>query len=284
MSPPFIFEPLTDLIQEGLMTCTDVENGFSTNRGHRIFNGAEVDPNSWPWIVNMFFQTENQMEQGGASISGGTIVHSNWVLTAAHCCEDKARVFGRFGQHNMNGGDDGEFTLSSENFIIHPGRTENVRNNDFCLVKFDNSITEAGDENCAGNCVGIACLPSAPVPSGQACWAAGWGVTELNNLSSNLLSVGLSPLPLDYCLDKSHYFASQIASDNFCAGLPDFDGDGKDTCQGDSGGPLICAVNGKVVLTGVTSWGAECAFAGRPGVYGDVFFVRTWITSIINSN
>jgi len=55
-SPPFIFEPLTDLIQEGLMTCTDVENGFSTNRGHRIFNGAEVDPNSWPWIVNMFFQ------------------------------------------------------------------------------------------------------------------------------------------------------------------------------------------------------------------------------------
>ena len=61
----------------------------------------------------------------------------------------------------------------------------------------------------------------------KACWAAGWGVTELNKLSSNLLSVGLNHLPLDYCLDKSHYFASQIASDNFCAGLPDFDGDGE---------------------------------------------------------
>ena len=41
--------------------------------------------------------------------------------------------------------------------------------------------------------------------------------------------------------------------------MPDRDNDGEtdegnDSCQGDSGGPLICQVEGKPVLTGVTSW------------------------------
>ena len=43
---------------------------------------------------------------------------------------------------------------------------------------------------------------------------------------------------------------------------------GKDTCQGDSGGPLMYKeiVDGKekMFVTGITSYGDDCALAGKP--------------------
>lgn len=59
----------------------------------------------------------------------------------------------------------------------------------------------------------------------------------------------------------------------FCAG--DILKGGIDSCQGDSGGPL--AQNG--VLTGVVSWGFECARPGYPGVYARVGALQSWIQS-----
>ncbi|XP_044743772.1 putative serine protease 29 [Chrysoperla carnea] len=52
---------------------------------------------------------------------------------------------------------------------------------------------------------------------------------------------------------------------------------GTDTCQGDSGTPLICNVNGSYYVTGITSWGIDCASNYYPGVYTDVFTFRSWI-------
>lgn len=47
--------------------------------------------------------------------------------------------------------------------------------------------------------------------------------------------------------------------------------------QGDSGTPLICNVNGSYYVTGITSWGIDCASTYYPGVYTDVFTFRSWI-------
>ena len=73
-----------------------------------------------------------------------------------------------------------------------------------------------------------------------------------------------------------------VYADEFCAGLPDSDGDGltdagADSCQGDSGGPLICNVNGSAVLTGIVSRGFQCAVAGHAGQYGEVYDYLSWI-------
>lgn len=48
---------------------------------------------------------------------------------------------------------------------------------------------------------------------------------------------------------------------------------GIDACQGDSGGPLIC----NNLLSGIVSYGYECALANYPGVYANVSYFNDWI-------
>ena len=73
----------------------------------------------------------------------------------------------------------------------------------------------------------------------------------------------------------------------FCAGLPDFDGDGdidkgNNACYGDSGGPLVCEAYGKPVLYGAVSWGARaCSDKSYPDVYAKVSHFTDWILDLI---
>ena len=94
---------------------------------------------------------------------------------------------------------------------------------------------------------------------------------------------------------KSLYSPSQINDDEVCAGRPathltalnhfgnHITTGGKDSCQGDSGGPLICEFDGHAVLTGIVSWGVECAGDGKPGVYGEVWHYKDWIQQWIST-
>ena len=79
-----------------------------------------------------------------------------------------------------------------------------------------------------------------------------------------------------------------MGPDELCAGLPHTSrqginlkrnhvtAPGKDSCQGDSGGPLICSIDEKAVLVGVVSHGSGCGEEGKPGIYANVNFFKTW--------
>ena len=49
--------------------------------------------------------------------------------------------------------------------------------------------------------------------------------------------------------------------------------------KGDSGGPMICKdpESKEYVLTGIVSWGEECADEKLPGVYTNVAYYKYWI-------
>lgn len=66
----------------------------------------------------------------------------------------------------------------------------------------------------------------------------------------------------------------------FCAGYYD---EAKDACQGDSGGPHTNSIHDTWFLTGIVSWGEECAKDGKYGVYTRVSLYYYWIKHVMGS-
>ncbi|KAJ4431232.1 hypothetical protein ANN_19829 [Periplaneta americana] len=110
-------------------------------------------------------------------------------------------------------------------------------------------------------------LAKTPLKSSSIIVVSGWGTTEeAGDLANTLLKVEIPVVPHWEC--KWLYGANKISENMFCGGRA-----GKDSCQGDSGGPVVS--NG--ILIGVVSWGEGCARPGYPGVYADVYKLRSWV-------
>ena len=62
------------------------------SRKRRVVNGLVVQ-NMWDWLVRLEFFTD---DSDLSSLCGGTVIHRNFILTAAHCCIDKDSVLMRF--------------------------------------------------------------------------------------------------------------------------------------------------------------------------------------------
>ena len=169
------FQTLTDVITAGLETCSNDMN-FPDLESGKIVGGVTAGENEWPWITRLFLR--ETIGSGGGYRCGGSIIHTNWVLSAAHCCEGMAEIFATFGDTRDNAFDSNEYTLVSNTFFNHPEYGNNSdgtgQNSDWCLIKFDQDIIAQDSE---GN-TKIACLPDAEPDHGEACWVAGWGTTS----------------------------------------------------------------------------------------------------------
>jgi len=231
--------------------------------GGRIVGGDDATYGEFPHQIALL-----RGGPGGSLMCGGSVVASNWVVTAGHCCDGQSanRLGVRVGSHHLNSEDADQEDFAVKRVVLHEDYDSWNINNDICLLELDGEVT-------MGEHVGTIAFPAdgEEYDEGTMCTVTGWGTTsEGGSLAKILQKVSVPIVSDDHCRDS--YGQNDITDSMMCAG---FEQGGKDSCQGDSGGPFMCGNQ----LSGVVSWGYGCAEAGYPGVYTQTSYFVSWLNS-----
>ena len=235
-----------------------------------IVGGTEVSPpNAYPWVASLQYD--------GKHYCGGTLIHPQWILTAAHCWVDPSGIVypitefdsAVLGEHSLTTPSSTEQEIGFSEVHVHPDFNLDTFENDFALLKLSspaNITASVKTIELVGASVGGLV--------GQSSVIVGWGATAYGGpLSDTAQYANISILADSAC---SNYSTDYKASSMLCAGTLD---GSKDACQGDSGGPLAYQVSGVWKQAGIVSWGYECGVAGYPGVYSRISSASDWINS-----
>lgn len=241
----------------------------------RIINGHLAKPGAWPWQVSV--QLTNPKLGFIGHWCGGTLVDKDWVVTAAHCVQNKiVNVLGGgiwnvvLGDYDRGTETGSERSMVINDIVVHPNFTE--YQNDIALLRLPESVEDLTP----------ICIPDPQPFIGLVCMATGWGQTvENGTLENKLHQAALRIVSWRSCADMYRIkYGIKIKDGHICAGTPPLGGTG--TCVGDSGGPLQCNLkDGLWYMVGLTSFGSGCAKPGFPDVFVRVSQFKSWMEEVI---
>lgn len=209
----------------------------------RITGGTESPPHKYPWMASVF------MHKGADTyFCGGTLLNSEWIMTAGHCTDgfDSIDVF--LGAHNVREVfEEGRIEVTAAEFFAHPSYSQIGIVNDIGLIRLPRPV------NFTENIRPI-CLPTYSEEDEKFANldapASGWGkpTDDATAISPVLREVVTQTITNLLC----RFELFTITANNICISGKG----GKSTCNGDSGGPLhLIMDDGRYKQIGITSFG-----------------------------
>jgi hypothetical protein len=227
----------------------------------RIVGGQDAVAHSWPWLVSL--------QYNGGHFCGGTLIDEYHVVTAAHCLQETSMFNSGLtivaGLHTKSQPHPQRSQRRQvARIMTHENYNDVTSENDVAVIRLATPVQ-------LNSYVNVICLPQRDPAVNENVMIAGWGTTSFGGSTPDTLRQA-NIMIMDYC----QYVYRFDTSKQVCAGNPQYS---KDSCQGDSGGPLMHEADGQWVLSGIVSYGDECAKKDRPGVYARVSHYLPWIRS-----
>lgn len=196
----------------------------------RIIGGNVATKDSWPWKVSLKKLNKHKV---GEHFCGGTLIYSQYVVTAAHCVYRKNRQ----SFVVVIGEEDRKGLYYLTDLIFHPEFNDTEIVNDIAVLKLHKPVVHAE----------TVCMPDANYSQvfGKQLVLVGRGSTtgKNDNLSKHLQQTVLTVKNNDsICLTNNKTYCA-ISSDG-----------SSNACYGDSGSPLMYYMNERWYLYGLTSY------------------------------
>ncbi|XP_069970808.1 chymotrypsin BI-like isoform X1 [Penaeus vannamei] len=261
-----------------------VDPRIHVNATPRIVGGVEATPHSWPHQAALFIDD--------MYFCGGSLISSEWVLTAAHCMDGAGFVEVVLGAHNIRQNEASQVSITSTDFFTHENWNSWLLTNDIALIRLPSPVSLNSN-------IKTVKLPSSDVSVGTTVTPTGWGRPsdckfQLRHppCPTRLPCVPfvnihrlppLCPTAASGISDVLRQVNVPVMTNNDCDSVYGIVGDGvvcidgtggKSTCNGDSGGPLN--LNG--MTYGITSFGSSAGCEkGYPAAFTRVYYYLDWI-------
>lgn len=258
------------MLSSGVESVSAEETGIAN---HDIVGGEPAEPGEWGWQV---------MVTAGPKFCGGSLIATEWVLTAAHCLYHGEEgpiaannILATIGEYNRRRPEGTEQVIGVSEVVIHEDYG-NGEGNDIALLHLETPAI-------LGNAVAVVPLLTeetlALAAVGRLATVTGWGANNEEGTTSRTLMEVRVPIIANNACNRSY---GNITEKMLCAGYAE---GGKDACYGDSGGPLVVTDEDEQwYLAGIVSFGFGCARANFYGVYTRVSQYTKWIEETMNSH
>ncbi|XP_074053862.1 putative serine protease 42 isoform X2 [Macrotis lagotis] len=218
----------------------------------KIIQGQNAVPCKWPWHVSLKIHHLYSC--------GGSLIDTEWVLTAAHCVMWNYDYTVELGDIYYNSKD--STVAYVKDIIIHPSYTDLfIIKNDLALIQLQSPVNLSRK-------IQPICLPSNKfnLKNGTRCWVTGWGLTQRpeqaseDDYPSRLQEADLYIIEKNHCnkmLAKALFFTTVfpiISNEMLCAYHPQ----GKDSCQEEFGDFLVGEFQKTQIQVGVVNVRRDC--------------------------